>query len=81
MMNTKQAVASRIVNLCREKGIAIDSLGNLSGLNPSTIYSILNTKSKNPGIVTIKIICDGLNISLIDFFTSVEFENLDQEIK
>ena len=48
-MKIKDAVAQRIIDLCKEKNIAINALGNISGVNPSTIYSILNTKSQNPG--------------------------------
>lgn len=80
-MNAKQAVADRILALCDEKQIAINALGNLAGVSPSTIYSILNTKSKNPGIVTINKLCDGLEISLYDFFNTDTFRNLEQEIK
>ena len=52
-----------------------------AGLSPSTIYSLLNTKSKNPGVVTIKIICDGLEISVREFFDSDLFNKTEQEIK
>lgn len=69
-MKIKDAVAQRIIDLCKEKNIAINALGNISGVNPSTIYSILNTKSQNPGVVTLQKICDGLEISIRDFFTS-----------
>lgn len=58
-MKIKDAVAQRIIDLCKEKNIAINALGNISGVNPSTIYSILNTKSQNPGVVTLQKICDG----------------------
>lgn len=67
-MKIKDAVAQRIIDLCKEKNIAINALGNISGVNPSTIYSILNTKSQNPGVVTLQKICDGLEISIRDFF-------------
>ena len=80
-MNAKEAVANRIIELCERKNIAINALANLSGVSPSTIYSMLNTKSKNPGVVSIKKICDGLEITLRDFFNSNLFDNLDQEIK
>lgn len=80
-MNTKDAVANRIIQLCKEKGIAINALANISGISPSTIYSMLNSKSQNPGIVSIKIICDGLGISLAEFFDTEEFNGLEQEIK
>lgn len=80
-MNAKQAVAARILELCKQRGIAINALANSAGISPSTIYSILNTKSMNPGIVTIKQICDGIDISLREFFDSPIFENLEQEIR
>ena len=80
-MNAKEAVAARILELCKERGIAINALANEAGVSPSTVYSVLNSKSKNPGIVTIKEICDGLDISLRTFFDSLIFDNLEQEIK
>ena len=80
-MNTKNAVANRIIELCNNKNIAINALANMSGISPSTLYSVLNEKSQNPGIVTIKKLCDGLEISLYDFFNTEIFKNLEQEIK
>ena len=80
-MNTKETVANRILELCKEKQIAINALANISGVPPMTVYSILNTKSNNPGIVTIKKLCDGLGITLGQFFATSEFDKLEQEIK
>ena len=80
-MNTKQAVADRIVELCNQKNIAINALANMSGISPSTLYSVLNEKSQNPGIVTIKKLCDGLDISLREFFNDDIFDDIEQEIK
>ena len=80
-MNIKQAVEKRIIELCQERNIAINSLANISGVAPSTIYSMLNEKSQNPGVVTIQKICDGLEINIRDFFNSDLFENIEQEIK
>ena len=80
-MNTKNAVADRIIQLCNQKNIAINALANISGISPSTLYSVLNEKSQNPGIVTIKKLCDGLEISLYDFFDTETFKTLEQEIK
>jgi transcriptional regulator with XRE-family HTH domain len=80
-MQTKEAVARRILELCAEKGLTVNALANASGLPPSTIYSMLNEKSQNPGIVTIKKLCDGLDISLQEFFASKRFEDLEQEIR
>ncbi len=80
-MNAKEAVAKRILELCEEQDIAINNLANISGISPSTIYSMLNEKSQNPGVVSIKKLCDGLNITLRQFFDSDIFDNLEQEIK
>ncbi|MFQ8601326.1 MAG: helix-turn-helix domain-containing protein [Oscillospiraceae bacterium] len=69
------------MQLCEERDITINALGNLAGISPSTIYSMLNAKSQNPGIVTIKKLCDGLEITLGEFFSTPEFDALEQEIK
>ncbi len=79
-MTAKEAVAKRIVQLCNERNIAINALANISGVSPSTVYSILNEKSQNPGIVSINKLCDGLEITLREFFDSELFEGLEQEI-
>ena len=80
-MNTKEAVAKRILELCEERNIAVNALATISGISPSTVYSMLNEKSKNPGVVSIKKICDGLEISVREFFDSDLFDDLEQEIK
>lgn len=80
-MNTKEALARRIIELCEQRKIALNALANISGVFPSTIYSMLNEKSQNPGVVSLKKLCDGLDISLRDFFDSDLFEHLEQEIK
>lgn len=80
-MNIKEAVEKRIIELCAERNIAVNALANDSGIPPSTLYSILNTKSKNPGIVTIKKLCDGMEITVREFFDSSVFDDLEQEIK
>lgn len=80
-MRTKEAIANRILQLCDERGIAVNELANISGVSPSTVYSILNEKSQNPGSITIKKLCDGLEITLGNFFSTPEFDTLEQEIK
>lgn len=80
-MRTKEAVAQRILELCRERNIAVNALANISGVSPSTIYSMLNQKSRNPGVVSIKKICDGLEITVREFFDSPLFDETEQEIK
>ncbi len=80
-MNTKQAVAERILELCKERNIAVNALASSAGVSPSTVYSMLNEKSKNPGVVSIKKLCDGLDISIRQFFDCPIFDDLEQEIK
>ena len=80
-MTTKEAVAQRIIDLCTERNIAVNALANISGVAPSTIYSMLNTKSQNPGVVSIKKICDGLEITVRQFFDCPLFDDTEQEIK
>ena len=80
-MRTKEAVAQRILELCRERNIAVNALANISGVSPSTIYSMLNQKSQNPGVVSIKKICDGFEITVRGFFDSPFFDETEQEIK
>lgn len=80
-MTSKEAVAKRILDLCHQRNIAINALANHSGISPSTVYSMLNEKSQNPGVVSINKICDGLGISLREFFNCDLFDNLEQEIK
>lgn len=80
-MNTKEAVAQRIKELCEQHELTINALANLAGVPPSTIYSMLNQKSQNPGVVTIKKLCDGLQITVRDFFESDLFDTTEQEIQ
>lgn len=80
-MDTRQAIATRLLRLCSEKDITVNALANIAGVPPTTIYSILNKKSKNPGTISIKKICDGLDISVREFFNDELFEDLEQEIK
>lgn len=80
-MTTKEAIDMRIQELCAEHNITINALSYRSGIAASTIYSMLNEKSMNPGVVSIKKLCDGLDISLREFFDSDLFDDLEQEIK
>lgn len=80
-MDTYIIVKNRILYLCEEKRITINKLATESGVAPSTIKNILYGKSQNPGIVTLKMLCDGLGITLTEFFNTEEFKNLEQEIK
>jgi len=81
MMGIYTVVKNRILYLCEEKRMTINKLATESGVAPSTVKNILYGKSKNPGIVTLKMLCDGLGVSLIEFFDTDDFKNLEQEIK
>lgn len=80
-MDTYTTVKNRLLRLCEEKGMSIHKLATESAVPPSTIKNILYGKSVNPGIVTIKMLCDGLGISITEFFNTPEFQNLEQEIR
>ena len=80
-MDTVTAVRNRILALCGEREITINKLATISALQPSSIKNILYGKSQNPKLITIKMICDGLGITLGEFFSTVEFDALEQEIK
>ncbi len=80
-MNTRQAVADRIRQLCKAAGITPNALSYLSAVPQSTIKSILNDETQNPGVVTIKKLCDGLGITLTEFFDTGTFRSLEQEIQ
>ncbi len=80
-MNVKDAVAERFISICKLRNIKTNELGNISGVTPSTVYSMLDTRRRDISIITIKRLCDGLGISLSEFFTSDIFINLEQEIK
>ena len=79
--DTYTAVRNRLMDLLDEKQMSLHKLSTASGIAPSTIKNIIYGKSINPGIVTLKILCDGLGVSLIEFFSTEEFKNLEEEIK
>ena len=80
-MSVKDAVAERFASLCRERGIKPNELATLSGVTPSTVYSMLDARRRDVSVVTVKKLCDGLNLSLGEFFSAAEFDALEQEIR
>ena len=81
MSYVKNAVVHRFKEICKERNIKPNELANLSGVTPSTVYSLFSDDRKNVSITTIKILCDGLDITLGQFFGADIFDNLEQEIK
>ena len=80
-MDTYTTVKNRLLALCEEKKMSIHKLAMESAVAPSTIKNILYGKSQNPGIVTLKMLCDGFGITIVEFFDTEEFRNLEQEIQ
>lgn len=80
-MGTYTTVRNRILQLLGEKGMSVHKLAMEAAVPPSSIKNILYGKSQNPGIVTLKMLCDGFGVSLIEFFDTKEFRELEQEIK
>ena len=80
-MGIREEVANRIIYFCNERNMAVNALARISAVPPSTLKNIVNGVSKNPGVVTIKKICDGLDVDIIEFFNTKEFRELEQEIK
>ena len=80
-MGVKDIVAKRFKELCEERNIKINELANLSGVTPSTAYSMMDESRRDISIITIKKFCDGLDITLGEFFSTEVFDNLEQEMK
>lgn len=80
-MSVKDVVAERFMDICQSRNITINELANISGVTPSTAYSMMDSGRRDISITTIKKFCDGLEITLGEFFSTKEFDNLEQEIK
>lgn len=80
-MSVKDAVAQRIKGMCEQRGITPNSLANISGVTPSTVYSLLDPSRREISVSTVKKLCDGLDMTLGEFFSAPEFDELEQEIK
>lgn len=80
-MGVKDAVASRFRELCRERNIRFNELAVRAGVTPSTVYSLLDSNRRDVSVRTVKKLCDGLDISLEEFFAGEVFRHLEQEIQ
>ena len=78
-MTAQEAVRNRILQLCGERNITINKLATLAALPPSSVKNILYGRSQNPKLLTVKLICDGLGITLSEFFDSADFDGLDAD--
>lgn len=80
-MDIKDVITNRFIELCKNRNMTINELANVSGVTPSTAYSMMNKNRREISIRTIKKFCDGLDITLGEFFSTPEFDSLEQEIK
>lgn len=80
-MYVKDAVVIRFKELCEERGMKPNELATLSGVTPSSVYSMLNPARRELRISLIKKLCDGLDVTLAEFFTAKVFDELEQEIR
>ena len=80
-MDIGEAVKERILELCREKNLSVNKLCNMSGVTQSTVNNIVSGRNHSATISTIKKLCDGMGITIEDFFNSELFRGLEQEIK
>ena len=80
-MTTVEAVRDRILQLCEQRNMSINKLASVSALPPSSVKNILYGKSQNPKLLTIKMLCDGLDITLGEFFNAPVFDGLKKAIK
>ncbi len=80
-MTVKDAVANRFQQLCAERRIKPNELANRAGVTPSSVYSMLDPKRREVSVNLVKKLCDGLEITLGEFFGTPEFDGLEQEIQ
>lgn len=80
-MDIGEAVKERILELCREKNLSVNKLSNLSGVTQSTVNNIVSGRNRSATISTIKKLCDGMGITIEEFFNSELFRGLEQELK
>lgn len=80
-MNVGEAVAERILELCRERNISVNRLCTISGVTQSTVNNIVSLRNNSATVATVKKLCDGLDIGISEFFDSPLFDDLEQEIK
>jgi len=80
-MHMKEAIVKRFQQICRERNIKYNELATLSGVTPSTVYSMMDHRRKDLSVVTVKKLCDGLDISIPAFYNDPIFEELEQEIQ
>lgn len=80
-MNVKEAIVARFQQIMKERGIKTNELANISGVTPSSVYSMLDPRRKEVSVNLVKKLCDGLDMTLGEFFSAAVFDKLEQEIQ
>ncbi len=80
-MLIKDAIVLRLQNICRERGIRYNELATRSGVTPSTVYSLMSESRRDMSVITLKKLCDGLDMTITAFFEDDLFRTLEQEIR
>ena len=80
-MTVGEAVRQRILQLCQERNISINKLSAMSGVTQSTVNNIVSGRNNSATVSTIKKLCDGLGITIDEFFHTELFAGLEQEIQ
>ncbi len=79
-MGIKDAVVRRFMQLCAERNMTVNELATRSGVTPSTAYSMLDASRRDISVITVKKFCDGLGVTMGEFFSAPVFDELEQEI-
>ncbi|MCL2342805.1 MAG: helix-turn-helix transcriptional regulator [Firmicutes bacterium] len=80
-MDIKSAIVVHMLEVCDQRGICPNDLAVRSGVTPSTVYSMLDSRRKDLSVSTLKKLCDGLDLPLVEFFAADVFRNLEQELR
>ena len=80
-LQIKEAIVLRMKNICRDMNITYNELAVRAGVTPSTVYSMMDSRRKDLSVITLKKLCDGLDMTITEFFNDDIFKTLEQEIK
>lgn len=80
-MTIGEAVRLRILELCAQRNISVNKLSGMSGITQSTLNNIVSGRNRSATVSTVKKLCDGLDISIREFFDGIQFDNLEQEVR
>lgn len=80
-MLIKEAIVKHLQDICRQRNMKYNELATISGVTPSTVYSLMDASRKDLSVITLKKLCDGLDMTITEFFDDELFKTLEQEIR